>query len=90
MRPYHSRNAILVGHDKLVIALYPSGIGNSTLESFLHFPLQDNIDQISLPCPAHFLTASCPSPTIIHLISIEKSHSVFGQIFIYGDCHILW
>jgi hypothetical protein len=72
---------------------------NSSLESFIHFPLSDG-DPTDPTMPPSFNSfcdanwgpqdASKPSPTNTREVSIQESRSICGHIFFIGGCPILW
>jgi hypothetical protein len=72
---------------------------NSSLESYIHFPLSDDDpNNSSLPptlnsfCDANWgpQDASKPSPTNTRAVSIKESRSICGHLFFMGGCPILW
>ncbi len=72
---------------------------NSSLESFIHFPLSDGdpLDPSTTPsfnsfCDANWgpQDASKPSATNLREVSILESRSICGHIFFMGGCPILW
>jgi hypothetical protein len=81
------------------LGLHFSSKPNSSLESYIHFPLSDSdpLAPSSHPslttfCDANWgpQDASKPSPTNMRNISIDKSKSICGHIFFMGGCPILW
>jgi hypothetical protein len=73
---------------------------NSSLESYIHFPLStddylasdQNLPSITTFCDANWgpQDASKPSPSNTRLVSIDESCSICGHIFFMGGCPILW
>lgn len=72
---------------------------NSTLESFIHFPLSDNdpttpnlTPSLNSFCDSNWgpQDASKPTPTNTRAVSIDESRSICGHIFFMGGCPILW
>jgi hypothetical protein len=68
-----------------------------TLKSYIHFPLGAEPPSHLAPTLATFCDAtwglqdaSHPSHTNIHPITIQESKFIFGHIFFYGGCSILW
>jgi hypothetical protein len=81
------------------LGLHFSSQPNSTLESYIHFPLSDGdpLSPSTTPtlnsfCDANWgpQDASQPSPTNIRPVSIEETRSICGHIFFMGGCPILW
>jgi hypothetical protein len=87
-------------HSTTELGLHFTSSPNSTLESYIHFPLStddninssNNLHNINTFCDANWgpQDASKPSLTNSRLVTIDETRSICGHIFFLGGCPILW
>jgi hypothetical protein len=79
------------------LGLQITSLPNSSLESYIHFPLHhdgncSSDNNVTTFCDANWgpQDASQPSPSNTCLVSIDETRSICGHIFFLGGCPILW